>query len=176
MNESIKAKLKKLAALSERGFHGEKTAAKKQLLKLLEKYNISIDEIIEKESEYIAFNCYTKWEKDLLFQIYYKVKNTSQVTFKKWKKAIYLDLTPIEAAEVKYLLKLYKKDFAKFIKEESDILFRAYVIKNRIFSEAKDKKAQQEQELTLEEKQRLRKIANTMFEMERLNVRKAIGE
>ena len=47
MNEKIIDKLKKIQALAERGFAGEATAAKYQLEKLMSKYGLTIDDIMD---------------------------------------------------------------------------------------------------------------------------------
>ena len=69
----IPERLKGVYALALNGVEGEKQSAKKILDKLLEKYNLSIEDIEEEQVEIFAFTYRGKWQKSLLIQIAYKV-------------------------------------------------------------------------------------------------------
>lgn len=69
----IPERLKGVYNLALNGVDGEKDAAKKILDKLLQRYNLSIEDIGEEQPEIFAFTYHGKWQKNLLIQVAYKV-------------------------------------------------------------------------------------------------------
>ena len=69
----IPERLKSVYNLALNGVDGEKESAKKLLDKLLEKYDVSIHELEEDQTEIFAFSFHGKWQRKLLIQVAYKV-------------------------------------------------------------------------------------------------------
>lgn len=69
----IPERLKSVYNLALKGVDGEKESAKKILDKLLDKYNVSINELEENQTEIFAFSFRGKWQRKLLIQVAYKV-------------------------------------------------------------------------------------------------------
>lgn len=76
MNDKIKEKIIKVYELVKRGIAGEQQSAEKMLKKLLEKYNISVDNLIDEKKYYFKYA--SKLDEWLLMQLikyFFKEKN-----------------------------------------------------------------------------------------------------
>ena len=76
MNDKIKEKITKVYELVKRGIAGEQQSAEKMLKKLLEKYNISVDNLIDEKKYYFKYA--SKLDEWLLMQLikyFFKEKN-----------------------------------------------------------------------------------------------------
>ena len=69
----IPERLKSVYNLALNGVDGEKESAKRILGKLLEKYNVSINELEEEQADIFAFTFHGKRQRKLLIQVAYKV-------------------------------------------------------------------------------------------------------
>lgn len=133
--KKILDKLNKVKALAEKGVGGEKESAMRMYNELMEKYNISPDEV-----EKSVYDLERRWfgyshiyEKPLLAQIIYKVTGSSDmveyVGAKKRRKKIGCNCTEIEAMEINLLFSFYRKA----LKDDLDIFIAAFINKNKIF-------------------------------------------
>ncbi len=119
--ETIKSKLKKIAALAERGIGGEKENAKRLLETLLTKHGLTIDDIqphVERQKKRCVFKYRTKQEKQLLFQCYYRAANVANLSYyRAGRNAVGLDLDKLEEAEMRSLyahfLPLWRKEMQR---------------------------------------------------------------
>jgi hypothetical protein len=86
--ESIKNKLKKLLALSERGVHGEADNARRLLEKLCKKYEVSIEELLdENQMKFYIFDIgKDAIYKDLFTQCFCKVAQKTHWTIDKYQE------------------------------------------------------------------------------------------
>lgn len=130
--ENIKEKLRKIKALAERGYEGERKAAQEMLDNLLKKYNLTLDDIRSGEIKTHWFFYVNQLDRKLLFQIYSKVTDChagiEYYNSKHRKRQIGFDITPLQAAEIKILQNIYRKAF----REETEFLLRAFIQKHKI--------------------------------------------
>lgn len=134
MNDEKKIELiKKLQALAERGERGERTAAQRQLERLMKKYNIQEADIT---SDVLAVHWYrynNPLEKKLLSQVFYKIapnRKTYRITRGPGTKTKHgIECTDAEALQIDVEYDFYKTLWAK----ELDFFLRAFIQKHQIF-------------------------------------------
>ena len=158
--ETIKSKILKLQALVERGENGEATNAKRLLDKLLSKYGLTIEDVLaeKEEKKWYKFNARRKWEESLLFQCYYKTMNENEVSFKRYRGTVSIELTAYQYAELSNYYDWNKKQLAKELKQVVEDFTKAYIIRHNITSDRDDEDGEEEKPLTPEEKYRLYRI------------------
>ena len=134
IDEKLKTKLLKLQALAEQGVDGEAVNAKDILDKLLKKHKIDINSLIDEEKVNNYFFKYeSKFERELLFRIYTKVKNlyvNEPIKYlKKGKdRKIGFTLTDYEFVEFEILRSAYFKSWKKCV-ENMEV---AFIWKNKL--------------------------------------------
>lgn len=173
--ESIKAKLLKLHTLAERGERGEAANALHLLNKLLEKYGLTIEEVIgeqEKTKRY-TFKATTEWQRKLLFQVYACVKSSSEVSYWHYKSEYDFELTAFEYAEFCNMYEWHKKQLGKEIKQTILDLTEAYIYKHDIVN--RDSEGNDEiKPLTAEDIKRLARILVMADTLEDTSYRKQL--
>jgi len=127
--ESIKEKILKVYELVKRGVDGEQSAAQKRLDTLLEKYNITLEDILSEEKKEYRFKKGHHHDKSILFQCL--AKFTTQDTYTKYHRKGYIDveLTKVEYLDLSEALEFYKKLYRKEIKT----FLSAFIYKHNIF-------------------------------------------
>ncbi len=172
--ERINDKLRKLLVLSEEGFGGERNAAKKQLDKLLAKYNISLSDISDQHIDKIEYKYHTHWGLKMMLSLHSKItKDRSKFYSKNPRfKIIWLGMTKLEEAEFNYLWGIYKQEYKKFERDQKEIMYLSFVSKNKIFHPSEP---DEDRELTDEQKLKLLKIGQMTFTMERIKTNKALN-
>lgn len=138
--KSIINKLKKIAALADRGVGGERVNAKIQLEKLLEKYSLDMSDIqgqADQPTEWWFFPYATRVEKDLLIQCYATLNLADDEGFLRYRRSrnprgLKFELTTMQKAELADMYKYYRKLYTK----EMKLLFSAFLNKHNLFSES----------------------------------------
>lgn len=135
--ESIKNKILKLHALAESGNTHEAMTARAMLEKWLFQYGLSLEDILEEKNEprWYQFKARSSWEKKLLLQCYFMVKNAHEVSYKKRGEAISFELTPYEFAEITNYYEWHRKQLGKELKEMQQNFVSAYIMKHNITSQ-----------------------------------------
>lgn len=162
-NKRIAERLKKLKALAERGVGGEKETAIRLYNELMEKYQIEEAEVLEDLLTVHWFNYSTDIEERLLLRVFYKVTGSTSyhhfVGNIKRRKKRGCECTEVEAVEIRLLFDFYRRE----LKEELEVFMIAFLNGNNIYP---DKSArlyheptEAENELSAEEKRRIRKAA-----------------
>lgn len=144
--ETIKAKLKKIAALAERGVGGERDNAKRLLELLLAKHNLHIEDVVgvEQELKPCWFKA-TKGERVILFQCYFRVTNQTTVSFFEGsgphKGEVCIELKKLDAIELRamwdHFRKLFRREVRRLLAEhrkQFELLGHAFVCKHNLFS------------------------------------------
>lgn len=173
--ESIKAKLLKLHTLAERGEQGEAANALRLLNRLLEKYGLTIEDVVgeqEKTKRY-TFKATTEWQRKLLFQVYACVKSCSKVTYWRYKNEYDFELTAFEYAEICNMYEWHKKQLGKEIKQTIPDLTEAYIYKHNI-SNRDDEGSDEIKSLTAEDIKRLARILAMADTLEDTTYRKQL--
>ncbi|HBP6689769.1 TPA: DUF2786 domain-containing protein [Pseudomonas aeruginosa] len=133
LDEKAHAKLRKLQALAERGFGGEKVNAQRMLEKLLARHGLTLCDLADERREIRWFPAPTKFEARLAFQILAKVCNTddpSAYRSKQRPKQVGVEVTPSEAIE----FELHYDILREALEEHFHDAFSAFVQANRLFS------------------------------------------
>lgn len=156
--ESIKSKILKRHALAESGNTHEAMNARAMLEKWLLQYGLSLDEILEEKNEprWYEFKARSSWEKKLLFQCYFMVKNVGKVSYRGRSEIISFELTPYEFAEMTNFYEWHRKQLGKELKEMQKNFVDAHVYKHNITSTVGSER--EPESLTPEELNRLKNV------------------
>lgn len=128
--------LQKLYALAERGDRGERAAARHQLDKLLQKYNIDEAELADDIVKEYEFHYSGKRQKALLIQLYAKIATNRECyryTRGRGKNSISIcKCTKAEALQIQIEFEFYNQLW----EEEVELFFSAFIQKHRIFDDS----------------------------------------
>jgi hypothetical protein len=156
--ESLKAKLKKLLALSERGEAGEADNARMILEKLCRQYGISISDLLDEEKTKVyTFSIGRKSIYRILFgQCYAKVTHKKQIRMLRLSRdRVAIKLTALQYAELSSLFIWHQANFTKEFVEMEKTFTDAYISKHDLYG---SQKAANNEELTFEDLERLHKM------------------
>lgn len=169
--DELLKKLENLKQLSIRGVNGERENATVLLNKLMKKYGISEEDLKENQTKIVWITLKNKAEERICSQIVYAYFEDVEVYKpKKNKTKCWLELTPAQEIEFKYLLSIYLDAFYK----EQEILIDAFIQKNQMFPVNGSKTSIDE--LSDEERIKAQKMLLMAENLEKVQVRKAIGE
>lgn len=110
-DEMLMGKLSKIKALADRGESGEREAAENLLHRLMEKYNVNEDDIIDDSPETVEFQYWGLHGDKLFSQIVYMVTGECQIqkyTHKRNCKTRFVTCTKAQAIEIKELFEFYR--------------------------------------------------------------------
>lgn len=125
--EKIIELCKKLNALAKQGVGGEKHNAAQMLKKLMEKHDISIDEIEQNKVESFMFN---PRNKRLFMQIAASVLGSDFKAYRyKRKKGVWMDLFLNEYLEIEAKYAFYQRAYNKELKK----LVAAFTMRNNLY-------------------------------------------
>ncbi len=135
--ETIKSRLRKIAALAERGVGGEQANAKSQLQKLLDKHGLRLEDVLprpEHEVQRYWFVCTTRMEKDVLFACYCRACNISEIRYYQAKRKIGFDLSRLEALELTSLWQHFRPLLRKEFRKQRERFGQAFAWKHELHS------------------------------------------
>ena len=130
------ALLKKIKALAERGVDGERENAEALLAKLMEKYDISEEELAEDTRKRHDVEFHGKEQKKLLRQVVFKVTGgfAYELVYRSSGRTVRTQLgaecTPAEKVEIEFLFDFYTNLWDR----EREAFLAAFIQKHRIFS------------------------------------------
>lgn len=147
-------RLRKIYELSVRGIDGERENAQRKLAELLEKHDLTFEDLIGDERHKHVFTYKNNHEMNLLYAIVSKVLNSADIPA--WKqsgkrKNIVFSLTAAEYVEVTLLYSEYRAAF----EAETKNLLTAFIVRNNIYRTDRD---DERPERTLEEKLEIKRI------------------
>lgn len=172
-NDKLQKRIQKLLALAERGVGGEKANAQRMLEKLLEKHNISLDDLTGDDRK----ECMIKYGgkviyKRLVCQIIWKVFPEADIyKVKGYNSEVFTKLTDFEKAEVEMQLSIYKSAWEKELEET----FVAFIHRHNLQtgSESDD---DEDIELSDEERAKYKRIAAKMMTMNHVSINPALSK
>lgn len=132
--DTIKEKLRKVHALATEGLDGERAAAQVTLDKLLDKYGLTLQDIVDEATTEYIFKYHTPLERRLLMQITVSVTQSRETviwTYKR-KKQVGIELTRAEFAEIKFLF----LEFVPIWREEQEAFLNAFCVKHDLLAPA----------------------------------------
>jgi len=168
-NEKIIELLRKLKILSEKGENGERENAQEKLMSLAQKHGINLG-LIEDESLSIFDFIVKKNQKDFFNQVVASVFNKDSWRCGYKRNEYYLECTKSQAIEIQAKFDFYWAEYEK----EMDILYKAFVQKNRLFP-ISNKKEEEQKELTQEEKEELIKVFRMMESIDKKSFHKKLS-
>lgn len=139
----IHDRMRKLLALAEQGEGGEKVNAKRMLEKMMEKYEITLDDLGVETKSIHYWNYDSKHERQILFQTYCKVLDTDSISYYKGDRKCGFELTPSQFVEMDLHYTILRRDLKKHIERAVS----AFIQANRLFSN----QPSEEREYTLAE-------------------------
>lgn len=134
--ETIIDRLRKIYALAEKGHQGEKVVAQQKLDSLLEKHNLTLDDIRSSEKNFCEYKYKTSLEKDILFQCAVYIRGSDQIRHGRYKnkKSIHMELTKIEQIDLQLMYDHYRNELKKDLK----VFFQAFIQRHKIFPPQKE--------------------------------------
>lgn len=156
--ESLKAKLRKLAILAERGVDGEAENARILMERICREHGVSLEEIlnVEERKRYRFEIGRHKIDLSIFAQCYAKVTGEKGMPyFRESRSVISAEMTAYQYAEISSLFEWHKANFQREVESQMDILFQAYCSKHRLFSERSGDDADEELNLSPEDIRRL---------------------
>lgn len=104
-HETITAKLRKIQALAQSGYAGEKDNAQRLLTALLDKHGLTEADLVNETQSECIFTLKHTWEKKLLVQLYCMIRDVRVCKYAHRKegktKIIYLTLTHLEYTDIR---------------------------------------------------------------------------
>jgi len=137
--ETIISKLKKIKELADRGEAGEAQAAKNRLIVLLAKYNLTLADLGDEQTNKYTFRYAFADEKDLMLQCIAKVVDDPELPYsyrKDRKKEFFVELTEWQYIESTDLIKFHLKQYRDEKKKKMDAFHMAYLSKHTLFAES----------------------------------------
>lgn len=156
--ESLKSKLRKLAALAERGVGGEAENARRLLEQICREHGVSLDEIlnVEERKRYRFEIGRHKIDLNIFMQCYSRVTGEKRMSYyRESRSAISVELTAYQYAEISSLFEWHKVNFQRDVENQMELLFQAYCSKHRLFSERSDDDKDEELSLSPEDIRKL---------------------
>lgn len=152
---NILEKLRKVAELASRGIGGEKENAQKLLNELLEKYNVSLDELHSDTKHRCRFKYHGKVEKNLLIQIIKLVCNRVAIYHTKGDgNEIWAEMTESQRVEVLVSFETH----SEAVKKEMELFFSAYIHRNNLALDPDPNAPPPKSHMSLDELERMIKM------------------
>ncbi len=176
--ESLKAKLRKLQALAENGYHGEAQAARRAIETLCTKYGISMDDVLDfdKQKEY-TFEIGRG--KDMMHLFIRCLANVCPIDGMKYCKptrsSIRLRMTAMTCTEVSALFDWHKQNFERELKQMRMDFMTAYIGKHNLLFDT-ERNGGSTDDLTVEDIEKIRRIWKFREAMSDSSYHKMIAE
>ncbi|HDY66770.1 MAG TPA: hypothetical protein ENH85_03145 [Candidatus Scalindua sp.] len=170
--ESLIARLKKVAALAVRGVGGERDNAQRILGRLLKKYDMTEDDLRDSPTtKRYEFKYKTRWERIILFQCYSRVMSDSTIHY--WQRGrgrVVIELNFFQFLELDALY----NHFTVLLKKEMNLFCSAFIAKHHLTS-GKEQKKEGKSKLTSEELESILHMMMAMKESGYVSPRKQLG-
>mgnify|MGYP005924602649 FL=1 len=157
VQESIKDKLRKLAALAERGMEGEAANAKRAIERICQQYGIRLEDMLEEDKKRYHIRVgRNPMQRQLFNQCYGVVVGTGEITY--WnisRDTIAVELTPLQYAELVSMWEWHQSNFKRDLEDMEKTIVDAYISKHHLYAPSDG--SEEDYELTAEEKARLLK-------------------
>lgn len=154
--------LKKVKSLAERGVGGEKENAEVLLRKLMEKYNVTEEELSDDVESWYEIEYHGRFERDIVLQCIAKVKADAKgyKTSGKWN----VKCTKAEFIEMNELCVFYRRA----LQEDLDIFLRAFIHKHDLYPETSSGPRHEPTREELEQLMKVLELVGSMPEHEYL--------
>ena len=139
--DTIIQRLKKIKELADRGEAGEALAAKAKLLELLQKHNLSLEDIETDTKQSYKFKYAFSDEKDVMLQCISKVLDDPKMPYSQYrnrKKEFFVKLSEWQYIECNDLIKFHLKQYRDEKKRRMKAFFSAYLNRHDLFAESSE--------------------------------------
>lgn len=167
--DKIKDKLLKLSRLAEQGYKGEAIAAKRALAKMLDKYGLTIEDLLDEKPEWRWIRVgRNKNLKKLLLQCHFKIINKGTARYKSHDTEIAFELTNSQYADLMSLYDFHSRQFKLEYKKIQDSIVPAYIQKHKIWNDPETDEENSTEDPTPIKKEDIDKIITTLHLMEQM--------
>jgi len=175
VRETVVSRLKKVQALVENGSPGEREAAEFALAKLLDKYDISPEELLEEEAKtvyWFKFKCIP--EIKIYFSVCHMVLDAESISYYRGKKRcmVGVELTRAQKVEIDSLSEFYIEEYRKELASIKKNLHIAFIRRNEIGTEQRAEndsnvKRSKKKEMSYEDIIRIRNLMSSHEKIQR---------
>ena len=158
--ESLRKKLQKLQALAERGYQGEAENARRAIERICKQYGVKIEDVLDIETQrpYRFEIGRGKDDMNLFIRCLSAVCDTDGMTYRKpTRSSIEIEMTALQYADTLSLFNWHKANYERELKEFMESFMSAYIGKHNLFFE-EERKGSSDEELTLEDIERIRRV------------------
>lgn len=167
-SDNIKEKLRKIYRLAEQGVEGEREAAKTQLQALMDKYSLTLEDIVEDERKAYVFQMPKSKDERLIFwQVMFAYLNKTDLSYGRSGLEVWLKLTKTEYIDIKSMQDFYLSEYRKDKREHMEIFAEAFAVKNHLFCDDGEKDSMDAETFTPEQLKRSLERLNMAKSMER---------
>lgn len=134
--------LKKVKELADRGIEGEQIAARFKLDLLLKKYGVSLEALADQSEEPVKRKFWFKtiYEREILFQCYYRMMDVSEATYyqlPRVRRYVEFKLTKVQYIDLQEFYTWHVHVF----REEVEFMLRAFHSKHSLYGPDNDRPA-----------------------------------
>lgn len=133
--------LGKIRALAERGSPGERDVAQRKLTELLDRYNLTIEDLLDETTHPCRIPCRTALEEVMLLDLYFHLTavRKCECTYKiRGQRAVYFDLTKAQAAELLAYVHTYLPAWRRELRELQKTAHTAFILAHALFPAKND--------------------------------------
>jgi len=179
--DSIKDKIKKIQAMVERGSDQEAANAKDKLNKILNKHNITLEQVYEEKLTQREYRCYSEYEKKLFIHciVKYCGKKRKVYCSRRDSMIYFVDMSRVEFIDIQEAMSFHKVNLKKEFKK----MFTAYLHIHKLFDERdyeEDLDENVDSSMTVEEAMEIANLMEGMgkdrFTKKLKNAQKLIGD
>lgn len=164
METNLKDKLQKLYTLSKRGVDGEKSNAEVMLRRLLEKHNLTVDDIDAELPKKRIYKYTSRQNRQIICQIVFKILNNDEVYICSDNKVVLVEVTDYQHVQILELIDFHLDKFNKERLRFINDFTSAYIQRHRLFRESTEEEREASAPLTLEERKSLMRMVG-IYEM-----------
>ncbi len=176
---TIKTKLRKIAALAQRGVGGEKANAKSLLQKLLAKHHLTLDDVLEtapeKQVQRYWFRCKSDMERQVLLACYARATNQPSITYWVGRGEIGVDLSRLDALEMQSLWQHFRPLLRKEMKKLREQMAQAFACKHHLYGATPAEPNPDRKPLSREEMEALRRLMGGLEDTNYVSTRRQMA-
>ena len=162
LEDSVRERLRKIAALAKQGYEGEAKAASLLLEKQLKKYNLTLEDVLDDVKKKREFRYANKIEREVLVDLLAHHFGEESSEFKTGivlpsKKKVIIEMTDADYADFSPEWEHYRREANREFKKQEEAFIIAFINKYDLFDKSKDNEDKPTKELSKEDLEILRK-------------------
>jgi hypothetical protein len=140
-SETLINLLGKIRALADRGSPGERDVAQRKLTELLDRYNLTIEDLLDETTSPCRVPCRTALEEKILLDLYFHltaVRRCECAYRRRGQRAIYFELTKAQATELSAYVHTYLPAWRRELHELQKAAHTAFIHVHALFPAKND--------------------------------------